>query len=57
MILSILFIAVGVLVLAAGLYYFSKAGDDAEAKKIYGIIGGVGAVIAIVAAIRLLLPL
>jgi len=38
---------IGVMILGAGVYYFSKAKDDADSRKIYGITIAVGAVIII----------
>lgn len=46
---------IGVLVFAAGVYYLNQNKTDAESRKIYGIASAVGAGIAIVCAVMLLL--
>lgn len=46
-------LVIGILILAAGLYYLAKNKDDAESRKIYGIIAAVGAVVAVVSFINL----
>lgn len=57
MIWNILFLAVGVMVLVTGLYYFAKAGNNAESKKIYGIFAGAGGAIAVISLVWLLFTL
>lgn len=54
MVIKIIALIIGVLVLGAGLYYLSKEKHDPESRKIYGIVSAVGAVIAVVAAVLLL---
>ena len=54
MVIKIIAIVIGVLVLGAGLYYLSKEKHDPESRKIDGVISAVGAVIAVVAAVLLL---
>lgn len=54
MVIKSIAIVIGVLVLGAGLYYLSKEKHDPESRKIYGVISAVGAVIAVVAAVLLL---
>lgn len=46
---------IGVLLFGAGLYYLSQNKNDAESRKIYGITAAVGAVVAVVCAVMLLL--
>lgn len=48
--ISIVALVIGVLVFGAGLYYLVKEKHDAESKKIYSVVSGVGIVIALVAA-------
>jgi len=45
---------IGILVLAAGIYYLNQNKNDAESRKIYGITAAVGAVVAVVCAVMLL---
>ena len=52
---KIIGLIIGLLILGAGIYYLVKERDDAESKKIYGIISAVGAVIAIICAILLII--
>lgn len=54
MAIKIIGIIIGILVLAAGIYYAGKEKDDPESKKIYTIIGIIGAVIAAVCAVLLI---
>ena len=46
---------IGVLLLGGGIYYLTTAKDDPEAKKIYTVASGIGAVIAVVCALLLFL--
>ncbi len=46
---------IGILVLAAGMYYFSKEKHDAESRKIYSAAAGIGAVIVIITVIKILI--
>lgn len=52
--IKIIGLIIGVLVLAAGLYYLKSEGTDPESRKIYTTIGAVGAVVAVVCAVLLL---
>lgn len=54
MVISILAIVIGVLILGAAVYYLAAEKEDAESKKIYGIISAVGAVIAIFGVVKLI---
>ena len=45
MIISLVLLAIGVLVLTAGMYYLIKERGDQEARKIYWITALVGAVL------------
>ena len=57
MIISILGTLIGAAVTGVGLYYLKKEKDDPESKKIYSVISGIGAVILIIAAVKLILQL
>ena len=46
---------IGILLFGTGLYYLSQNKHDAESRKIYGIAAAVGAVVAVVCAVMLLL--
>lgn len=46
---------IGILVLAAGLYYLKAEKNDPESKKIYTAVSAAGAVIAVVCALLLFL--
>ncbi len=54
MVVKIIGLIIGILIAAFGGYYFSKEKDDAESRKIYGIIIAVGAVVAVACIIFLL---
>ena len=49
----ILGLLIGLLILGAGLYYFAKNKQDAESRRIYGITSVVGAAVAVVCAVLL----
>ena len=53
MVKAIIFLVIGVIILAGGLYYLNQDKDDAESRKIYGIVSAVGAVITIVGVVML----
>ena len=55
MTIKIIGLIIGVLVLAAGLYYLKAEKNDPESKKIYTVVSAVGAVIAVVCALLLFL--
>ncbi len=55
MIIKIAGLVIGILVLAAGLYYLAKERKDPESRKIYGVLSAAGAIVAIVCALTLLL--
>jgi len=54
-IFTIVGLIIGVMILAAGIYYLVKAKDDAESKKIYGITIAVGAVIIAALVVKIIL--
>ena len=54
MVIGIIGIIIGLLVLGAGIYYLIKDKNDAESKKIYSIISGIGALVTVVSVIVLL---
>lgn len=53
MVIGIIGIIIGLLVLGAGIYYLIKEKNDAESKKIYSIISGIGALVTVVSVIIL----
>ena len=55
MLVKIIGLVVGILVLCAGLYYLAKEKKDPESKRIYTIVSLVGAVIAVVCVLLLVL--
>ncbi len=55
MIIKIAGLVIGILVLAAGLYYLAKERKDPESRKIYGVLSAAGAIVAVVCALTLLL--
>ena len=55
MVMKIIALIIGILILAAGLYYLSKEKHDPESRKIYGIVSAAGGVVAVVAALLLVL--
>ena len=55
MTIKIIGIIIGVLVLAAGIYYHAQEMDDPQSRKIYTIISVVGGVLAAVCALLLFL--
>lgn len=57
MIVMIIGLLIGLLVLGAGIYYLVKEKEDPESQKIYTVVTGIGLVIAVIAAIRLIMIL
>lgn len=47
MIFNIIGLIIGIMILAAGIYYLVKEKEDKESKKIYSITSGIGAIIVI----------
>lgn len=45
MIVEIIAIVIGILLIGAGIYYYSKEKDDAESRKIYSIVIVIGVII------------
>ena len=52
---QIIGLIIGLLLLAAGLYYLNQNKNDPESRKIYGITAAIGAVVAVVCAVLLVL--
>ena len=48
---KIIGLVIGILVLAAGVYYLGKEKNDPESRKIYGVISAVGGVISAVGGV------
>ena len=55
MIIKIIGLLIGIMIFAFGLYYLIKEKADPESKKIYTITSIIGAVIAIVCGLLLLI--
>lgn len=53
MIISIGALVIGILLLAAGIYYLCKEKKDPESKKIYAITAAIGAAITIGIVIKI----
>lgn len=53
MIVNIVGLVIGVMIIAAGIYYLVKERDDKESRKIYSITTGVGAAIILVLIIKI----
>lgn len=53
-IFTIIILIIGIMILAAGLFYLSKSKNDSESKKIYGITSIVGAVIIVGVVIKII---
>ncbi len=53
MIVKVLGVLIGLLVLGAGVYYLVREKQDPESRKIYGIVSGIGGVIAAVSVVLL----
>lgn len=55
MIIKIIGLVIGLLILGTGIYYLIKERNDDESRKIYTITGIIGAVIAVVSVILLII--
>ncbi len=55
MVIKVIGLIIGILVLAAGLYYLKSEGKDPESRKIYTVISVIGAAVAVVSGVLLLL--
>ena len=55
MAIKIIGLVIGILVLGAGVYYLAKEKHDPESKKIYTIVSLVGAAVAVVSLLTLVL--
>ena len=52
--IAIVGLIIGILLFGAGIYYLTQNKNDAESRKIYGITAVIGAVVAVVCAVMLL---
>lgn len=52
---KIIGLVVGLLVLAAGVYYLGKEKNDPESRKIYSVISAVSGVVTVMCALLLIL--
>lgn len=55
MVIEVIGLIIGILVLAAGLYYLKSEGKDPESRRIYTVISVIGGIIAIGMALLLFL--
>ena len=55
MVVKIIGLLVGILLLAAGIYYLAKEKNDPESKKIYTVVTVIGAVITAACVLLLVL--
>ena len=55
MIIKIIGLVIGIMIFVFGAYYFIKEKDDQESKKIYAVTIAVGAVIAVICGVLLLM--
>lgn len=55
MVIKVIGLIIGILVLAAGLYYLKSEGKGPESRKIYTVIGVIGAAVAVVSGVLLFL--
>ena len=53
MAIKIIGLIIGILILAAGIYYLAKEKHDPESKKIYATVSAAGGIIAAVCAVLL----
>ena len=53
MIWTVILLLVGVMMAAAGLYYRVKDKDDAESRKIYGIVALIGMALTAAMAVKM----
>lgn len=54
MTIGIIGLVIGLLVLAAGLYYLVHEKSDSESRKIYGVISAVGAVLSLAMLLKII---
>lgn len=54
-IITVIALVVGVLILGAGIYYSVKEKEDAESRKIYGVTIGIGLIMCIAAAVKIVI--
>ncbi len=57
MIFNIVGLAIGLMILGAGIYYLVKEKEDRESRKIYSITTVVGAVITIFMVVKIILEM
>ena len=55
MAIKIIGLVIGILVLGAGVYYLAKEKHDPESKKIYTVVSLIGAAVAVVSLLTLVL--
>ena len=57
MVFNIVGLAIGLMILGAGIYYLVKEKEDRESRKIYSITTVVGAVITIFMVVKIILEM
>ena len=55
MIIKIIGLIIGIMIAVAGIYYYIQEKEEASYRRIYGTAAIVGAVIAVIAAVMLLI--
>jgi len=55
MIFNVIGLAIGIMILGAGIYYLVKEKDDKESRKIYSITSVVGAVIILILILKIVI--
>lgn len=55
MVITVVGLVIGVMILGAGLYFLAKNKNDAESRRIYGVIAAIGAVIVVGLVIKVLI--
>lgn len=53
--IKVIGLVIGILVLIAGIFYLVKEKNDPESKKIYTIISIIGAIVAIICGVLLII--
>lgn len=54
MLFNVVALIIGILILVGGLYYCVQAKEDKNARKIYSIFSGVGAIIVITVIVNII---
>ncbi len=54
MIFELIGLAIGIMILGAGIYYLVKEKNDQESRKIYSITSAVGAIIILILIVKMI---